>query len=105
LGGGNAAHEFIGLVGSAATWPLVVRAQQPDQMRRVGVLMAYLETDPEAKALLWEFTDGLSELGWADDCNLRLNVRYAPANNGGCRGITASKDSRLQNGPRGARAR
>ena len=74
-------REFIGLIGGAAVvMPLVAHAQQPDQVRRVGVLMAYGETDPEAKALLAEFTQGLSELGWTDGRNLRLDVRWAPPN-------------------------
>ena len=56
-------REFIALLSGSAAWPLMARAQQADRMRRVGVLMAYGETDPEAKALLAEFTRGLSELG------------------------------------------
>ena len=57
-------REFITLLaGATAAWPLAARAQRPDQMRRVGGLIAYGETDPEAKALLAEFTRGLSELG------------------------------------------
>jgi putative ABC transport system substrate-binding protein len=72
-------RELIGLIGGAAVaMPLVAHAQQPDQLRRVGVLMAYGETDPEAKALLAEFMQGLSELGWTDGRNLRLDVRWAP---------------------------
>jgi putative ABC transport system substrate-binding protein len=72
-------REFLGVLGGAtAAWQLVARAQQPDQMRRVGVLMAYGETDPEAQALLAEFTRGLSELGWTGGRNLRLDVRWAP---------------------------
>ena len=47
-------------------------------MRRVGVLMGYAETDPQAKALLAEFTQGLSELGWIEGRNLRMDVRWAP---------------------------
>jgi putative ABC transport system substrate-binding protein len=70
-------REFITLIGGAAVAsPLVARAQRPDQMRRVGVLMAYRETDPEAQALLAEFTKGLSELGWTGGHNLRLE--WAP---------------------------
>ncbi len=72
-------REFITLIGGAAVAsPLVAHAQQDDQKRRVGVLMAYVETDPEAKALLAEFKQGLSELGWTDRRNLRLDVRWAP---------------------------
>jgi putative tryptophan/tyrosine transport system substrate-binding protein len=72
-------RELIGLIGGAAVaMPLFARAQQPDQMRRVGVLMAYGETDPEAKALLAQFVQGLSELGWTAGRNLRLDVRWAP---------------------------
>ena len=72
-------REFITLLGGAAVaWPLAARAQQTDRVRRVGVLMGYGEADPEAKALLSEFTQGLSELGWTDGRNLRMEVRWAP---------------------------
>ena len=72
-------REFITLLGGAmAFWPLAARAQQTDRVRRVGVLMGYGEADPEAEALLSEFTQGLSELGWTDGRNLRMDVRWAP---------------------------
>jgi putative ABC transport system substrate-binding protein len=72
-------REFITLLGGAAVaWPLAALAQQTDKVRRVGVLMGYDEADPEAKALLSEFTQGLSELGWTDGRNLRVDVRWAP---------------------------
>jgi putative ABC transport system substrate-binding protein len=73
-------RDFIkGMAGSAAaTWPLAARAQQSDRVRRVAVLMGYSEADPEAKALLAEFTQGLSELGWIEGRNLRMDVRWAP---------------------------
>jgi putative ABC transport system substrate-binding protein len=72
-------REFITLLGgTAAMWPLAARAQQTDRVRRVGVLMGYGEADPEAKALLSDFTQGLSELGWTDGRNLRMEVRWAP---------------------------
>jgi putative ABC transport system substrate-binding protein len=72
-------REFITLLGGAAVaWPLAARAQQTDQVRRVGVLMGYGEADPEAKALLSEFTQALSELGWIEGRNLRTDVRWAP---------------------------
>ena len=60
-------REFITLLGGTATaWPLAARALQSDRVRRVAVLMGYSEADPEAKALLAEFTEGLSELGWIE---------------------------------------
>ena len=74
-------REFITLLGgTAAAWPLVARAQQSERMRRVGVLMGYAENDPEAKALLLEFTQGLAELGWNVGRNLLMDVRWSPGN-------------------------
>jgi putative ABC transport system substrate-binding protein len=73
-------REFIALLGGAAAWPLASRAQQPERMRRVGVLMGFDENDPEAKALLSAFTQGLAELGWTDGRNARMDVRWAAGN-------------------------
>src|ERR1700686_3267931 len=69
-------REFIAGVVTVA-WPLAARAQQPVRMRRIGVLMATDENDPEAKARLSGFTQGLAELGWTDGRNLRMDVRWA----------------------------
>jgi putative tryptophan/tyrosine transport system substrate-binding protein len=74
-------REFITLIaGAAAAWPLAARAQQSEHVRRVGVLMAFDENDPEAKAYLSGFTQGLAELGWTDGRNLRMDVRGAAGN-------------------------
>src|SRR6202521_3049165 len=74
-------RDFVmGLVGAAVAWPLAARAQQPDRMRRIGVLMALGENDPEAKAWLSAFTQGLQELGWIDGRNLRMDIRWAAGN-------------------------
>jgi ABC-type uncharacterized transport system substrate-binding protein len=66
------------LAGAAVVRSFAATAQLVDRMRRVGVLMGYSEADPEAKALLDEFTQGLSELGWIEGRNLRMDVRWAP---------------------------
>jgi putative ABC transport system substrate-binding protein len=72
-------REFIAGLGAAA-WPLAAQAQQADRMRHVGVLMGANEDDPQRKGWLTAFTQGLSELGWTDGRNLRMNVRWAGEN-------------------------
>src|SRR6516162_3679111 len=69
-------REFIAGLGSAAAWPLVARAQQPDRMRRIGVLMSFDENDPEGKLRYSAFTQALAGLGWTDGRNLRIVRRY-----------------------------
>jgi putative tryptophan/tyrosine transport system substrate-binding protein len=69
-------REFIAGIG-AAVWPLAARAQQPDRMRRMGVLTGFSENDPEATAYLSRFTRGLADLGWIDGRNLRMDIRWA----------------------------
>ena len=73
-------REFITLLGGAAAWPLAARAQQGERVRRIGVLMAYDESDPEAKAHLSAFVQGLVELGWTNGHNIRMDIRW-PAGN------------------------
>jgi ABC-type uncharacterized transport system substrate-binding protein len=71
-------REFITLIGGAAvTWPLAARAQQPERMRRIGVLMSYAESDGEGQALVAEFQKGLQKLGWAEGRNIRFDYRWA----------------------------
>jgi putative ABC transport system substrate-binding protein len=73
-------RDLITLLGGAAAWPVAARAQQSGRMRQIGVLMGYGEADPEAKALLSQFTQGLSELGWSDGRNVRIDIRWAAGN-------------------------
>jgi putative ABC transport system substrate-binding protein len=68
-------REFITLVGGAAGWPLVARAQQPT--RRVGLLMSRIENDPDGQARVRAFVDALQQLGWTDGRNVRLDIRWA----------------------------
>jgi putative ABC transport system substrate-binding protein len=70
-------RDMITLLGGAATWPLAARAQQTERVRRIGVLIALDEHDPEPKGWLSRFTLGLAELGWTDGRNLRMDVRWA----------------------------
>ena len=56
-------REFITLVGGAAAWPLVARAQQGERMRRIGVLMSSAADDPEAQIRNAAFLQGLQQLG------------------------------------------
>jgi hypothetical protein len=66
-------REFITLLGGAAVaWPLAARAQQPERMRRIGVLMSLAADDPEGQARLTAFLQSLQELGWADGRNIRF---------------------------------
>src|SRR6516164_4902232 len=67
-------REFITLLGgTAATWP---RAQQPDTMRRIGVLMSTAADDAEGSARIAAFLGGLGKLGWIDGHNVRIDTRW-----------------------------
>ena len=69
-------REFLSVLGAAAAWPIVARAQQTDGLRRIGVLMGYAESDPDAQAKLAAFREGLQKLGWAEDRNIRMDTRW-----------------------------
>jgi putative ABC transport system substrate-binding protein len=71
-------REFIGLLGGVAVaWPLTARAQQPDRVRRIGVLMGYAESDSEGQAFVAAFREGLQKLGWTEGGNTRIDTRWA----------------------------
>jgi putative ABC transport system substrate-binding protein len=73
-------REFITFIGgAAAAWPLAARAQQPERVRRIGVLMYLPADDAEGQARLAAFTQALTQLGWSDGHNLRIDTRYATA--------------------------
>ena len=74
-------REFITLVaGAAATWPLAARAQQADQMRRIGVLFGGPEGDPDVLARLAAFQQVLQQSGWTEGRNIRIESRWGAAN-------------------------
>jgi ABC-type uncharacterized transport system substrate-binding protein len=71
-------REFITLFGGAACgWPRAVRAQQPERMRRVGVLMNLSADDPEGQARLAALRQGLQQFGWTDGRNVRIDYRWS----------------------------
>ena len=71
-------RRFITLFGgAAAVWPLAARAQQDQPTHRIGVLLAFNETDTRPKGWLSRFAKGLSELGWVNGGNVRMDVRWA----------------------------
>jgi putative tryptophan/tyrosine transport system substrate-binding protein len=70
-------RDFITLVGGAAAWPLAAQAQQPERMRRIGVLINLSENDLEAKRLTTAFQQGLAQLAWTDGRNVRIDYRWA----------------------------
>ena len=73
-------REFLKLVGgSAVAWPLVARAQQPERMRRIGVLMGYAESDRQGQANVAAFRMGLQKLGWTEGRNVAIEYRWAAA--------------------------
>src|SRR5262245_21061882 len=74
-------REFITLLGGAAAWPVAARAQQGERMRRIGVLMYWTADDAEGQARLAAFAQALEQLGWSDGRNLRIDIRWAAADN------------------------
>src|SRR5262245_7778848 len=72
-------RTFIRLFGGAAAWPLPARAQQSDNMRRIGVMIALPEGDTELKKWITAFLRGLEKLGWSEGRNVRVDFRFASA--------------------------
>ena len=75
-------REFITLIGGAAVaWPLAARAQQPERVRRIGLLMGTAH-DREGQARVTAFKQGLQELGWTDGRNIQIETRFGGADTG-----------------------
>src|SRR5262245_47909621 len=74
-------REFIKVIGGLGVgWPLASRAQQTERVRRIGVLMPIAADDPEGKARLTAFQQGLQQLGWTDGRNVRIETRWSKGN-------------------------
>jgi putative ABC transport system substrate-binding protein len=73
-------REFIALLGGAAAWPVVARAQQGERMRRIGVLMPAAADDTEFQTRIGAFQQALALLGWTIGRNARIDIRWATAN-------------------------
>ena len=74
-------REFITLLGGAAAmWPVAARAQQPERMRRIGVLLPAAADDSRFQTFVGAFLQGLGQLGWTIGRNVRIDTRWATAN-------------------------
>jgi putative ABC transport system substrate-binding protein len=74
-------RDFIKVIaGSAVGWPLAARAQQPDRMRRIGVLMSLAADDQEGQARLAAFVQGLRDLGLTEGRDVRIDIRWGVGN-------------------------
>ena len=81
-------REFITLLGGAAVaWPVTAWAQQPQRMRRIGVLDTLAGDDPEASVRHGAFMQGLQELGWGIGRNVRIDTRWAAGDAGRIRSL------------------
>jgi putative ABC transport system substrate-binding protein len=69
-------RDFVTYLGGAATWPLAARAQQREQMRRIGMLMPLAVDDPLSHARTAAFAQQLQQMGWIDGRNVRLEYRW-----------------------------
>src|SRR5258707_6379220 len=72
--------EFIAGLGTAAAWPLTARAQQPERMRRIGILLPSAADDSEFQARVGAFQQALALLGWTIGRNVRIDTRWAGPN-------------------------
>jgi putative ABC transport system substrate-binding protein len=71
-------REFIGLLGSAAAvWPGMARAQQPERVRRIGVLSPLPADHPDDQVRYAAFLEALRQLGWTDGRNVRIEARWS----------------------------
>ena len=73
-------RELIALLCGAGAWPLTARAQQPERVRRIGMLMPFSTEDRRARARLAALLQGLQQLGWNDGRNVLIEIRWGTSN-------------------------
>src|SRR4051794_4408268 len=74
-------RDFCELLGGAAAfWPLAALAQQPERLRRIGILYGIGSDDVDAQARHAAFVQALQKLGWDDGRNIRLDIRWGEGN-------------------------
>src|SRR5216683_2276960 len=73
-------REFITLIGGAAAWPLAARAQQPERMQRIGILLPAAADDVQFQTFVGAFLQALALLGWTIGRNVRIDTRWAGVN-------------------------
>jgi hypothetical protein len=79
-------RNFLSVLGGAAAWPLAAHAQQPTEIRRIGVLLNLSENDVEAQRLVKAFRERLAQLGWPDNRNLPIaKMSFSMASLGGAK--------------------
>src|SRR4029077_5873348 len=86
---------IVGIAGLAAGWPHATRAQQNDQVRRMGLLMPYAMSNAEAQASSNALLHGLRELGWFEGRNLEVEYRFAGAGTEDLRGTPTARALQL----------
>jgi putative tryptophan/tyrosine transport system substrate-binding protein len=110
LAGRMGRRQFLALLaGAAAAWPLAVRAQQPDRVRRIGVLGVPIESDPQSQRRAAAFREGLEKLGWTVGRNLQVDYRWGisddeQARSGAAELLRLAPDLVLANSPPAVRA-
>jgi putative ABC transport system substrate-binding protein len=81
-------REFIALAGGTIAWPLTARAQQRDRLRRVAVVMQYVESDAQGQLRAVAFREGLEKAGWVVGRNINVDYLWGVLDSEGIRGIT-----------------
>src|SRR3974390_2031815 len=82
-------REFIKVIAGSAAWPLAAHAQQPERVRRIGVLMGRSANDSEGQAFVAAFLQGLQELGWSVGHNVIVDIRWSADSNADARKYAA----------------